>query len=1441
MPFTIEQASRATASHQPLLVAVLTLTNGTIYRWSTHPLNTSEGGTAPVISGWTQSGQSFAGRITRHNLGALAQSEQGIDQLSSVDLGVADPDAAIWAAVEVASGFKGASLVMWLLYWSVGTTEFSTDVKEIWSGIVQGAASDKEITITARSRVDLAKVRIPPVLIAHTCQWSNPVTVAQRATANDPDSDFFECGETRDLATAPPCSYTRATCTQPLRFSGLFYEGPKSFDSVSYIDKRRVQGDNAGAQLGEPIPMVYGTVWVTPRVTSVSGEGNSNRAEAVLTVGEVAGSGDTDPGDVQMVIVNGHEVPFVRYSSDKPVYRWQWITTGTRDGAPNLDAPWNGQGNPYGSQAAILIVVYPQIAQPGSLPSVRILMRGPKIRVYSDATNYTLERSTNPVWVLLDLLTWGSRKYADFDLASFVAIAARCSATINYPLPGGGTGSHERFDCSLAISDKRTLKEVIDGLLRSFHGALAEVGGKITLRQRSTLAIQQPAPVAGSNFVAAIASVNFAGSATNGYSAFDFDEESIQVDRATSEPKFKVFTEPGDQANRLSLWFSDRDNRYLPTPYSVTDSNDVNRVGERNGSLEVLGLNSADQAARIGRAFIAERLYGNSRNDSGGTQVFEFVSDTRANHLRVGDIVRVKCAPWITSFVQARVETIRYTTNMEEATIRARYHKDAWYVDSFGQAQGEKAASSDATNDAPPQPWQPDEETPITGNALHAASDKGFSLVVDYSGTDADGNVIPVAIVTGKAPVTRTGLLSPVVARAMSIATSGGSLVGSQKQYWAAIVATDSAGNLSSPSLFASAVITTSGTTHRLTLSIINWPGGATGYRVYASDDPAYLTLAATGSGTPSTINIDAIAVSASALPDPKADRLQIIPRTVAHSGVWAAAANDVLANKIEITGASWTTDEWVGRVVTLLHKDSGAAIPIADFTVTANDSNQLTVSPNPVGVVEVGDVVTMRAACSIAAQTITDTKWINALSGGSGLTVNEERGRSLFIFAGTGAGYEYLIESNTTTAITIVGDWKITPDATSRYVVFDSEVGSAVEQDVSDNAEVGKQVAVRLELKNYAGRVLMLTGHILTSDGKRSIATLAPRREVYIAGVAGSGGGVGTAPTVTFNATLREYGKVSVENCAISGASTLGRLQGVTVTVFYVAEVTADVWVSLNSAVGGGHPLIVGCIANPSQVTPSGTLAFTAGQLCLFAEAGHYELAKITDITSGVFTFERLSILGSSISAHPSGTKVYIVQERVFTFAPSSVDYGASSSTITIADRMDCEIPNACVVAVQLSTTFNGATGPRTTVNTALATVPGLRTLTGHSYRWQLAGTLAVNQLGIVQRVQYESNIRVAFTRAGTAPTGSALTIILEKSSNNGGAWTTAATVTIAAGATESFVFASDPPAPRRTPYSGSWPWEEAILRPDDLLRPKVTAVGSSVAGANVTIEVYA
>jgi hypothetical protein len=473
-----------------------------------------------------------------------------------------------------------------------------------------------------------------------------------------------------------------------------------------------------------------------------------------------------------------------------------------------------------------------------------------------------------------------------------------------------------------------------------------------------------------------------------------------------------------------------------------------------------------------------------------------------------------------------------------------------------------------------------------------------------------------------------------------------------------------------------------------------------------------------------------------------------------------------------------------------------------------------------------------------VSAQTITDTKWVNGLSGGAGLTTNEERGRSLYIFAGTGAGYEYLIESNTSTAITIVGDWRVTPDSTSRYVILDSDLGTTITADVSDNPETDKTVALRLELKNYAGRVIILTGHMVTADGKRSIAALAPRREVYIAGVATSGGGAGTAPTITFTPAVYGYGAISVTGCAISGASTLGKLQGVTVTVFYVDEMTADVWASLGSSVGSGDPLIVGVTLNGSRITTVGKLDFTVGQYLLFNDAGHYEIGKLTAMSGLTWTLARPGYFGGAIADHASGTKLYIIQERTFTFAPSAVDYSASPTTITVSDQMDCQLPNALVVAMSVAATFNGATGTRTIQNTARATVPGLRTLVGYNYRWQLAGTLAVNQLGLQQIVQFESSIRVAFARAGTGPTGAALTIAVEKSTDNGVNWSSILTVTIAAGSTESFSSGAQP-GDQREPYSGSWPFE--ILRPNDRLRAKVTGVGSSTAGANVTLEVYA
>ena len=340
------------------------------------------------------------------------------------------------------------------------------------------------------------------------------------------------------------------------------------------------------------------------------------------------------------------------------------------------------------------------------------------------------------------------------------------------------------------------------------------------------------------------------------------------------------------------------------------------------------------------------------------------------------------------------------------------------------------------------------------------------------------------------------------------------------------------------------------------------------------------------------------------------------------------------------------------------------------------------------------------------------------------------------------------------------------------------------------------------------------------------------------ISGSAAGAPGVAGSASVSATVVLSEYGVLTLENVAITGATGIGSFQSISAIVFYVDEMTTDVWGEINADVGTGDPLTVGVLFNGSRTTPTGELDFAEGQFVVFNDPAQFEIAKITDISGSTYQMQRSGQLGSTMTDHLAGTRFFIAQERKFTFAPAGADYDAVNDIITVPGTLDCVLPNACVVAVALSAQFGGDTGPHTIVNTGLAAVPGLRTLHGGNYQWQLAGTLSVGQSTTPKRVQYESSIRVAFTRVGTAPTGAALTIVIERSVNNGGAWSTIATLTVAAGSTESFDFSTDPPGPRRTPYSGAWPFP--ILNVDDMVRARVTTVGSSTAGANASVELY-
>lgn len=344
---------------------------------------------------------------------------------------------------------------------------------------------------------------------------------------------------------------------------------------------------------------------------------------------------------------------------------------------------------------------------------------------------------------------------------------------------------------------------------------------------------------------------------------------------------------------------------------------------------------------------------------------------------------------------------------------------------------------------------------------------------------------------------------------------------------------------------------------------------------------------------------------------------------------------------------------------------------------------------------------------------------------------------------------------------------------------------------------------------------------------------TVTERTTAIAAGTAGSA-------ICTFSPALYEYGSFSVESVAITGATGIGTFKGLTVVAVYVDEITAPAdWVSIDGASGVTDPLTI-------AVTPAGLVSHAAGDWVVFGDEGHYEISKLTAIAGMNYTLQRSwpgdaapnAIFSSMRENHPAGTKLYVARTAKFTFAPAGADYDAGSDIITVPERLNCWLPNACVLAILMSAQFGDDTGPWTVFNTALSTAPGLRTLNGGNYSWVLGGTLTVNQVTTPKRVQFESSIRVSFGRAGTAPTGASLTAALERSTNNGGAWTTIDTVTIAAGNSDSFTFGADAPGARREPY-GTPAWPYPVLHPDDLIRWKVTGVGSTVAGANLALEV--
>ena len=1014
--------------------------------------------------------------------------------------------------------------------------------------------------------------------------------------------------------------------------------------SKSYTTGKQVTVFSATNQsiYTDRFPMLYGIQWVIPPVViNELGDANSTRGEATICMGNIGTYG------ILQVVLNSIIVPRNNAGNPlgpsatptDPLQRWNFTGGGTfgyaygsRNGNPTDDAGFNDsngvpQGDPHGSHATIEWVVYSELLQSTSLPSMMVLANGPAIWVWQNPTTKVLQVSDSPAWAVMDLLIHSNWSFAELDIQSFITAAQVCFVNVNYVNLTGANAVHQRFLCQMVVHQRRTAQEVIQMVLRCFNAQLVPNSstGLLQLIVRQTLADQQASPIAGSNFNTPIQSIpgnasqasvdTYEGggsTGSSGYVAWMFDESSIyrpSTAAGDAPPRLRVYSIPNLQRpNEVTFPFQDMDNSYVQDSLTLDDEEAINRAGGYNGAVlntqtyQVLGISNFDQAIRIANVYLAEQNHGNPEGDARGTYYFELESTVRIEHLRVGQIVLVQnqslgmngATPLqsppgteILGFL-ARVISIAPTTDFERSTCQLAWHEDIWYTDVFGQAPAPfYSAQARGIPARPPFAWSPYGQQPIAGDAMWPASDWGFGISQSYTLT-ADGGALCIVSISGCPPVNKfaTVLPPPLIPIQGTTSATGGSISGGQSIYLM-LSGIDVSGlytPLSQPCL----VNVPAGTnTNTITLPSIYWPVGTTGWVLYGGLDQQRFCEQTSGTGDSiASIQLNSLNVSTYGAPDPLAASMYFRWKREIHGGIWGEQVDVITTGQLTFTGANFGSSGWTGRIVSLIANPAGSLtnIPIQDFLVTSSSGNVLTVTPDPLAAgVPIGAVFVMRTQpTTFTSKTIGDSGFVNGFS--TGLTPGAEVGNLVRIIAYGNAAMNQTrtIVSNTSTVLTVDTAFDIAPTAGSTFVVLESTWQGSYDVPYTSAtlAPSPPPVIANLNVTNFKSETIFIEGMVEDATGNTALEYFCPWRELYVWGSAGTPGGSTIAPlTLTYSGNVGNVGSPFSGACVATGG-----VPGTTGYVFALPSGNLPPGLTLNTG------LVPATKANAGQVSGTPT-----------------------------------------------------------------------------------------------------------------------------------------------------------------------------------------------------------------------------------------------------------
>ncbi len=937
---TLFQVKEQSVLDTPLFLFTCTFSDGTVYNWSTAHV--------------TVQGTEYQSRVMKTNAFQMqVSSDGGVDTIPKISFELANADG-LMSEIQRSTGFKGATLSVSFVFYSLSQDAATTDTLPVFQGILDSPEliTESAFRVSAINRLSLQRISLPPVQIQKRCPWQFPTTAEQRQEALNGGSagrfsQFYNCGYSPDVAGgcgnpsqgAPftSCDYSRATCQQlgmfssdssgrtTARFGGIEFVPPvitvRSAGSKS--TQQSVVQDNE-ARYNDFVPLIYGTGWYYPGIVFGRNDGNLTYFEVLLGSGQMT--------NVTTVLVNDIEIPIGRPGANMTGTGWYNVATyGTRNGNFDnsfTDGKGNFLGDPYGSMAYLSVVVPNSINDGQSVPEIQVLVDGLQIESFAaDGTSQGFSFLNNPVWVILDILRrcgWGLN---EIDFTSFAQSAAYCDEQIQTTDLNGNAIFIPRFQCNLILQYQRSAGDVIRCIRNASRLYLTySSAGLLQMNVENTIALQQPQQAANSN-----ATVTLNG----GWPVYEFGDGTngtTGIARAADQSStFQITSrQAADTPNRFSIEFQDAFNSYQQDSVTLVDPDDVQTCGfQVSATPNVLGVPNYDQALRIVTLCLDKSIAGNT--------YIEFQTSVRALGIQPGDIIAVTHSAEGYARTPFRVVKVSPGQNFRTAVIRAQLHDDSWYSDSAG---------SSAVNSALQPAYSIGIPRAIVGTTLDQQGDLQFG-VTETASQAQDGTAILMANVQFASPpavpVSAPG--APLASLAPAVSPTGGSLPPGSAFYYA-LTAVDSSGDESGLSFSILAVTGTGPATYSVTLRNISLPSSAVAFNVYRGPSPAQLVRISTSTAPSVTFTDNGLPNLQYLPPDANYDhanfywRLELQP---------PAPVTIFTANTVGTSSLQMQVDEFTGMTVRIM-TGKGAqqeCLIASNTTSTLTTSSPWTVVPD--------------------------------------------------------------------------------------------------------------------------------------------------------------------------------------------------------------------------------------------------------------------------------------------------------------------------------------------------------------------------------------------------------------------------------------------------------------------------------------------------------------